>query len=60
MSKYKVLTPIDHDGKRYEPGKPIELDDEQAKPLLAVGAIAGGKGKAEEPANPVNPENPAD
>ena len=47
MAKYKVLTPVDHDGERYEPGKFIELDESQAKPLLAVQAIAGGKNKAE-------------
>ncbi len=39
-SNYKVLTPIDHDNKRYAIDKPIELTDEEAAPLLAVGAIA--------------------
>jgi hypothetical protein len=29
MSKYKALTNIDHDGKRYSPGDIIELTDEQ-------------------------------
>lgn len=52
MAKYKVLTPVDHDGERFEPGKYIELDDAQAKPLLAVRAISAGKSKAEEPETP--------
>lgn len=37
--KYIVKTPVDHDNKAYTPGKPIDLDDEQAEALLAVGAI---------------------
>lgn len=42
MSKknYTVLTPIEHNNKRFEPGATIGLDDEQADPLLAVTAIA--------------------
>ncbi len=51
--KFKVLTPLDHDGKRYAPGKLIELDEDTAAPLLDVAAIAPtGKDKPSE-------ENPA-
>ena len=62
MTKYKVLTPVDHDGERYEPGKSIELEDVQAKPLLAVGDISSGKGKgaaASAAADDDKPEDPA-
>ena len=31
---FTVLKPVEHDGKPYEPGKPIELDEKQAQPLL--------------------------
>lgn len=48
MAKYKVLTPIELDGKRVEPGKTLEIDDDTAQPLAAVGAVelAPTKGKA--------------
>lgn len=36
---YKVISPVDHDRKRYEIGDSIELGDEHAKPLLAVNTI---------------------
>lgn len=36
---YTVTSPIEHDGVRYAEGKPIDLTDERAAPLLAVGAI---------------------
>lgn len=56
MPKFKVLSPLDLDNKRIEPGKVVELDDDTAVPLLAVGVVepissktadtdAGGKGK---------------
>lgn len=39
-AKYKVLENIRFDGKKYSPGKkPITLTDDQAAPLMAVGAI---------------------
>lgn len=48
MAKYKVLSPIDLDNKRVEPGKTVEIDDDTAPALVAVGAIelAPTKGKA--------------
>ncbi len=38
-NKYTVVTAIEHDHKRCAPGKTIELDDDAAEPLLAVGAL---------------------
>lgn len=39
MPKFKVLSPLDLDNKRIEPGKVVEIDDDTAAPLLAVAAI---------------------
>ena len=39
MSKYTCLTPIKFEHERYEEGDEIELNDKQAKPLLAASAI---------------------
>lgn len=39
---YKVLAPINHNGRDYQPGDELSgLTDEQAAALLAVGAIEG-------------------
>ena len=40
LKTYTVLTPVDHDLVRYEPGDAIELTAEQAAALLACGAVA--------------------
>lgn len=48
--RYRTLTPVDLDNKRYEAGKTLpEIDDEIAAPLLAVNAIelAGKSADAE-------------
>jgi len=37
--KYKVLNPVDHDGKKYKKGEDVSLPDNQAKPLLKLGYI---------------------
>lgn len=39
-SKYQVLDTVDHDGKRYEEGDLIELEDGQAEALARAGAIS--------------------
>lgn len=44
---YRALTPIEHDGKRFEIDKTLRLDDEAAAPLLAVKAIAAAGKDAE-------------
>jgi hypothetical protein len=36
---YKVLTPLERDGKRYEPGDKVRLLDHSAKPLLEVKCV---------------------
>lgn len=36
---YNVLSPVDHDQERFEPGSTIDLDDKDANPLLAVNVI---------------------
>lgn len=48
MKKFKVLTPILHDGQRFSIGAIIELDDAGASNLLGLKAIAPA-----EPAEPV-------
>ena len=56
MPKYKVLSPLDYNNKRLEPGKTLELNEDEATPLLAVAAVepvaskkaaegAGGEGQ---------------
>ena len=37
--KYRILTPIRHGGKRYEPPAVVELTLVEAAPLLAAGVI---------------------
>ena len=36
---YTALTPIEHDGQRYEEGAVLALSEEHASPLLAVNAV---------------------
>jgi len=43
--KYTVLTPIKFEGRRFEEGAPIELNDEQAKPLLDSNSITSEEGR---------------
>jgi len=43
MPRFKVLSPIEHNGKGFAPGKPIDLTDDEAAPLLAVNAVADPK-----------------
>ena len=40
MPKYKVLEPLNHNNALYPPGVLVDLTEEQAAPLQAVGAIA--------------------
>lgn len=37
--KYRVTTPIKHDGKKFYPGDILELSSKQADPLLDAEAI---------------------
>ena len=48
MSKktYTIVTAVDHDNQRYEPGASITLNDEQAETLVIAKAITGPTGDA--------------
>lgn len=54
---YAALGAVLHDGERFAPGAPIELEEAQAAPLLAAGAIAPApeEAKETEPAEPAKP-----
>lgn len=41
MSTYTILSPVQHDGTRYEIGGTIELPEDAASLLLTAGAIEG-------------------
>lgn len=36
---YTVLSPVDHDGTRYEKGQSVALPEDAAVALLAVGVV---------------------
>lgn len=38
-ANYEVLTPLEKDGKRYEPGEMVKLNAADAKPLLDVKCV---------------------
>lgn len=46
MTEYKVLKPLEHDGKPYLPGSRIKLKKENALYLLRIGVI--GKANSQE------------
>lgn len=58
MKTYNAETPIRFNGKRYEIGSQIELEDKDAKPLLISKSISGGKEAT--PTAPVGPTDPAE
>ncbi len=43
---YRVLSPLDHDLRRYAPGETVGLDAAAAEPLLAAGVIEALTGAA--------------
>ncbi len=50
---YTTTRAVKHDGKHYDEGQPIDLEDSDAEPLLARGAIVAklpAKAKAEKDA----------
>ncbi|RJP20722.1 MAG: hypothetical protein C4529_08905 [Deltaproteobacteria bacterium] len=58
MAKFIVKSPLKFDGKRYEPGKTVDIDDKRTdvvEPLLSAGIIepkkaakgAGGDGQGD-------------
>ncbi|MDP2805506.1 MAG: hypothetical protein Q8O24_06140 [Gallionellaceae bacterium] len=55
---YAVQSPIKHDGKDYTVGDSIDLDDKEAKDLLAVNALSDAVGLASN--IPTVPTDPAE
>jgi hypothetical protein len=47
--KVKVLSPIEHDGKRVEPGKTVSVPEETAEALVSAGAAEPVTDKVEPP-----------
>lgn len=43
--RYTIQSPVIHDGRRYEIGETIELAEDQAVLLIAVGAVIEVTGK---------------
>lgn len=39
MAAYRCVTPVEHDGHRFEPGDAIDVAEEWLAPLLRVGAV---------------------
>ena len=37
--KYRVVSPLLHDGKSYQPGDEVALTEEEARPLLEVNVV---------------------
>lgn len=48
--KVKALVAIEHDGKRYETGQELAIEESQVKALQDVGAIEATKEKVTESA----------
>ena len=44
---YYVVEPVRHDGNDFAPGAKIDLEPEQASPLLKAGVVAGRKPEAD-------------
>jgi hypothetical protein len=56
---YRVLSPVKHNGKRYEEGSKITLTEALANPLVKSGAIGAWTEQAA-PAKENGPEDPAE
>jgi len=46
---YTVLSPVDHDGTRYEPGESVDLPEDAAAALLAVGVVEQAEARKPKP-----------
>lgn len=46
--KLKVITPIEHNGKRYEAGKTLDVDEEFAQPLIDAKAAEAAPVKGQQ------------
>lgn len=49
MKKLIALSNVDHDGKRYEPGDALEVDDEHQAEALVKAGVAEAKGAKPKP-----------
>ena len=56
MATHPVLDTLDHDRKRHLPGDTVELTEEQAAPLLALGVVGEAAEAQDEPGRPQNQE----
>lgn len=52
---YNVLSPVDHDNQRIEPGAMIDLEDQAAAPLLTAQVIELAVGQAAAATVPTDP-----
>ncbi|MGH7186882.1 MAG: hypothetical protein ACREIB_11480 [Pseudomonadota bacterium] len=60
MDEYLVISPLDHDGKRYAIGHSVKLSAEQAEPLLGhTVARAAEQAEQAEPRLPGTKKAPA-
>jgi hypothetical protein len=46
-NKYRVEGRLDHDNRLYEPGAVVELDDDEAAPLMAAAVVTPAPKDAE-------------
>ena len=49
MPQYDVISPVNHDGKKYLPGSVIELSEEKARELLKSNVLAEKSSSEKEP-----------
>lgn len=47
--KYQVLDALHHDGRRYEPGELVELEEDQAANLARIGVLSATPAEMAEP-----------
>lgn len=55
---YSVIESVNHDGKDYEPGTSLELEEAQATPLLALGKIKEPFGERQSTMPPAGESTP--
>ena len=46
--KYRVVSPLLHDGKGYQPGDEVALTEDEARPLLAANVVEAPASALEE------------
>lgn len=58
MPEYQVKSPLQHDGKRYEIGGAVTMEEEQARPLVDIGVLGEPTGAQTGGKNPPPPPDP--